>query len=402
MRRIPFWLPILLGFLQAVGPISTDMYLPAFPAIETSFHAQDGSAQYTLGTWVLGLAFGQLIQGSLADRFGRRLPLLAGTVLYTAGTAGCALSSSIAAMCAWRFVAAIGASASMVIPRAIVRDISEGHEAARLMSRLILVLGAAPILAPTLGGLVLQVATWRVIFWINAGYGALALLLAALALPDTLPRTGRIPIHPASMIARYLRIGGERGFITHVLMMSCYAFGLFAYLGGSPTVFIDHYHVSPGAYGLIFGGVSGMYIVCSQLNMKLVRRFDIDGTLRRVSSLYLGMALLLLALAIADAPVSAFIVVLALTHCLNGFLSPTATVGALRHHASQAGSASALMGMLQFTIGGMGGFVVGWITNGSAIPMAGLMLAGAIGAKLADFCRPVVAAPALLPLDQPL
>jgi DHA1 family bicyclomycin/chloramphenicol resistance-like MFS transporter len=388
MSRIPWWLPILLGFLQAVGPISTDMYLPAFPAMEASFHVPDGGAQITLGTWILGIALGQLAQGSLTDRFGRRAPLLVGTIVYTIGSAGCALSGSIPVMSGWRFVAAIGASASMVIPRAIVRDIAEGHEAARLMSRLILVLGAAPILAPTLGGLVLQVASWRAIFWINVLYGGIALLLSALKLPDTLPRAARIKIHPAAMLTRYALILRERGFLTHVLMMSFYAFSLFAYLGGSPTVFIDHYHYSPGQFAVVFGSVAGLYIACSQMNMRLVRRFNISGTLHRVSTLYLCAALILLMMAVFDVPPLIFAVMLALTHGLNGFLVPTATVGALRHHGTQAGSASALMGMMQFGIGAGGGFCVGLLANGTAVPMAGLMLCGAIIAKLCDTLRP--------------
>ncbi len=385
--RIPWWLPILLGFLQAVGPISTDMYLPAFPAIEASFHVPDGSAQITLGTWMLGIALGQLAQGPLTDRFGRRAPLLLGTIVYTVGAVGCALSGSIPVMAGWRFLAAIGASASMVIPRAIVRDITEGHEAARLMSRLVLVLGAAPILAPTLGGLVLQMASWRVIFWINAVYGALALLFSVLKLPDTLPRVERIKIHPAAMFLRYAVILRERGFRAHVTMMSFYAFSLFAYLGGSPTIFIKHYHYSPKQFGMVFGSVAVFYIICSQLNMRLVRRFDIDGTLHRVSTLYLCAALAVLAMAITDAPPLMFAVMLALTQGLNGFLIPTATVGALRHHGAQAGSASALMGMMQFGIGAGGGFCVGLLTNGTAVPMAGLMLGGAVIAKIADLLR---------------
>jgi DHA1 family bicyclomycin/chloramphenicol resistance-like MFS transporter len=388
MRKIPAWLPLLLGFLQAVGPVSTDMYLPAFPAIEASFHTGPGSAQVTLGTWFLGLAVGQLLQGTLADRFGRRGPLLIGTLVYTFGAAGCALSGSMGMMAAMRFLAAVGGSASMVIPRAIVRDISEGHEAAWLMSRLILVLGVAPILAPTLGGLLLQVTTWRAIFWITAGYGALALLLAAWKLPDTLAPTDRVRIRLANMLSRYIHIAGERGFSTHVLMMSFYSFALFAYLGGSPTVFIDHYHFSPRNYALVFGGVAAAYILCSQLNMKVVRRFDLDGTLTRVSWTYLVMAGLLLAAALMDAPPLVFIAILTLTHCQMGFLSPTATVGALRHHGAQAGSASALMGMIQFTIGACGGFLIGVFTTGTAVPMAALMFAGAAAAKLADLCRP--------------
>jgi len=388
MLPIPAWLPVLLGFLQAVGPLSTDMYLPAFPAMEASLHAQPGSAQITLGSWILGISAGQLIQGALADRFGRRSPLLVGTLIYTIGSIACALSGSIGIMSVWRFVAATGASASMVIPRAVVRDIAHGHDQARLMSRLILILGAAPILAPTLGGLVLQWSSWRGIFWINAGYGLLALLAAALKLPDTLPVADRMPLHPITMLHRYAHIFAERSFLTHALMMSFYTFALFAYLGGSPTVFIDHYHFSPTQYALAFGGIAAVYIVASQLNMKLVRRWDIDGTLSRVSSCYLILAAIMLLFAIIDVPAWAFMIVLAMTHCINGFLSPTATVGALRHHAARAGSASALMGTLQFFVGASGGFIVGWLTNGTAVPMAGLMACGAVAAKIADLCRP--------------
>ncbi len=386
--RIPGWLPILLGFLQAVGPLSTDMYLPAFPAIEASLHAPAGSAQITLGTWILGLSLGQLVQGALADRFGRRTPLLAGTLVYTLGAVGCALSPSIAVLSAWRFLAAFGASASMVIPRAIVRDVSEGHDAARLMSRLILVLGAAPILAPSLGGLVLQWSSWRAIFWINAGYGLAALLTASLWLPNTQARAQRTPIHAGAMLARYSHILTERNFLTHALMMSFYAFSLFAYLGGSPVVFEDHYHYTPGQFALVFGAIAATFIAASQLNMRVIRRFDLHGTLSRVSTLYLALASCVMLLALGDAPALWMGLFLALTQGLTGFLNPTATVGALRHHGAHAGSASAVLGTMQFFIGAGGGFLVGWLTTGTAVPMAGLILVGAVFGKVADLCRP--------------
>jgi DHA1 family bicyclomycin/chloramphenicol resistance-like MFS transporter len=164
----PRWLPLLLGYLQAVGPMSIDMYLPAFPAIEADYHAAQGAAQITLATWILGLSVGQLVQGSLADRFGRRVPLLLGTAIYTVASVGCAVAPSIAWLAFWRFVAAFGGSASMIVPRAVVRDVAEGQAAAHMMSRLILILGVAPVLAPSLGGLVLTFASWRVIFWIVA------------------------------------------------------------------------------------------------------------------------------------------------------------------------------------------------------------------------------------------
>jgi DHA1 family bicyclomycin/chloramphenicol resistance-like MFS transporter len=143
------WLPLLLGFLTAVGPISTDMYLPSFPALETALGAPVGSAQITLATWFGGLAVGQITQGTLSDRFGRRGPLLVGTLVYTLGSAACALSPNLFWLSVFRAATAIGASASMVIPRAMVRDLSDGMAAARLMSKLMLVMGVAPILAPS-------------------------------------------------------------------------------------------------------------------------------------------------------------------------------------------------------------------------------------------------------------
>ncbi len=384
----PAWLPLLLGFLQAVGPLSTDMYLPAFPAIEASFRVAPGSAEVTLGTWVLGLSVGQLVQGALSDRFGRRGPLLVGTLVYAFGSAGCALSGGIWSLSAWRFVAAFGASASMVVPRAIVRDVTEGHDSARLLSRLILVLGAAPILAPSLGGLVLQAASWRVIFWINFGYGVLALLAASAALPDTWPASRRVALHPVAMLGRYRHILTERRFLTHALMMSFYAFSLFAYLGGSPAVFIQHYRFTPGQYALAFGSVAASFILASQLNMRVIRRLDLDGTLSHASTLYLVLAGVVLVLAWQDSRALWLGLFLALTQGLTGFLNPTATVGALREHGAHAGSASAVLGTLQFAVGAGGGFWVGWLADGTAVPMAAIMFLGAVLAKLADLCRP--------------
>jgi DHA1 family bicyclomycin/chloramphenicol resistance-like MFS transporter len=385
---IPPFLPLLLGFLQAVGPISTDMYLPAFPAIEASFHTLPGSAQITLAVWLLSLAVGQLLQGALSDRFGRRAPLLIGTIVYIIGSVGCATCGGIPQMAAWRALTAIGASASMVIPRAIVRDITHGHASARLMSQLILVLGAAPILAPSLGGLVLRWANWRDIFWINAAYGVVALLAAFIKLPDTLALADHVPFHPISMLRRYAHVLTERSFATHGLMIAFYAFGVFAYLGGSPTIFIDHYHLSPAQFGLVFGGIAAGYILASQLNMRVVRRLGLDGTLSLASTLYLACATLLLALAVMDVPVAAFGLVLAATHCFNGILAPTATVGALRHHAAHAGSASAVLGTMQFGIGSTAGFIVGWLTDGTAVPMAALILFAGVAAKTCDLLRP--------------
>jgi DHA1 family bicyclomycin/chloramphenicol resistance-like MFS transporter len=396
--RFPRWLPLLLGFLQAVGPLSIDMYLPAFPTIERDFHAAPGAAQVTLATWILGLSVGQLALGALADRFGRRAPLLFGTAIYALASAGCALAPSMLWLAVWRFVAALGASASMIVPRAMVRDVADGHDAARLMARLLLILGAAPILAPSLGGLVLQFGQWREIFWIMAGYGGVGLALALWKLPDTLPHRARVQIHPASMLVRYRAILTERGFLTHTLVLAFVAFALFAYLGGMPTVFITIFHLTPGQFALVFGGVAASYILCSQLNVHLVHLLGLDCSLHVTTAAYV---VLIAALAILTSThhASPWVMagLLALAQGMMGFISPSATVGALSRHAGHAGSASAVMGTMQFLIGSSSGFLMAWLADGTARPMVGLMLAGAVAMKLADLARPSRIAVATVP-----
>ncbi len=388
-RSFPRWLPLLLGFLQAVGPVSADMYLPAFQVIDADLHAHAGAAQLTLATWVLGLAFGQLLQGALADCFGRRVPLLFGTCVYTLASAGCALAPSITWLAIWRFVGALGGSASMIVPRAVVRDVTEGHDAARLMSRLILILGVAPILAPSLGSVVLRFASWRGIFWIMTAYGGIGLLLTALFLPDTLARGRRVRLHIGTMLARYGHIVTERNFITHVLMLSCASFALFAYLSGSPTVFITYYHLAPSVYAVLFGAAACTYILFSQLNVFVTRRLGLDRTLHVASTLYLASALSVLACC-SEWHVNPFLLaaMIALTQGLNGFIWPTGTVGALAGHAAHAGSASAVMGTLQFLIASSSGFLLAYLSDGTPVPMASLMVAGGCAMKLADLCRP--------------
>src|ERR1700733_5891249 len=183
----PTWLPSLLGLFIAVGPAATDMYLPAFPAVEATFGTEPGTAQLTLATWFAGLAVGQITQGTLSDRFGRRIPLMVGFLVFTLATLGCALAPILTVLAIFRAVAAFGASAGMVIARAMVRDLSEGQAAAIMMSRLILVMGVAPILAPTVGGAILAFTHWRVIFWLLTLYGVVCIVRAWKVLPETLP-----------------------------------------------------------------------------------------------------------------------------------------------------------------------------------------------------------------------
>ncbi len=387
--RFPRWLPYLLGALQAVGPISVDMYLPAFPALEHDLHAALGSAQITLSSWILGLSVGQLAMGALADRFGRRVPLLAGLAVYVAATAACAIAPSMAWLAAWRFVAALGASSSMIVPRAVVRDLADGHDAARLMAQLILILGAAPILAPSLGGLVLQFGGWRDIFWIMAGFGACGFALALAFLPDTLPIGDRRPLHPIATARRYRTILTERGFLTHALIVAGVGFALFAYLGGMPALFMEHFHLSPGQFAVVFGMVAASYILGTQLNVYLTRALGLSRSLHVTTAGYVLLTAALVAVTLTHQGLPWVMGgLLMMGQGLIGFIAPTATVGALSNHSAHAGSASAVLGTMQFAIGSSSGLLMAWMANGSSLPMVGLMLAGAVGMKLADLCRP--------------
>ncbi len=387
-KTYPAWLPILLGFLTAVGPLSTDMYLPAFPSIEASFHTAPGTAQITLATWFTGLAIGQLTQGSLSDRYGRRGPLVAGTLLYTLCSAGCALSPNLASLAVLRFVTAFAASASMVIPRAVVRDLADGHEAARLMSRLILVMGAAPILAPSLGGLLLTFASWRLIFWFAAAYGAVCLVLVWLKLPDTLAERDRVRLGAAGLVQRYLHVGQDRIFLAYAAMGGCGMFGMFAYIGGSPTVLIGEVGLSPEHFGMLFGASAAFYVIASQINPFLLHRFGAGRILRGAVVSYVLAALTLFGCAVFHAGgIFGIVPPIMITLGSMGLIMPNSAVGALSRHAAQAGSASALMGTLQFCLAALAGGLVGILSDGTARPMASLMLLAAAGVVIADQFR---------------
>ena len=387
--RFPSWLPWLLGFLTAIGPASIDMYLPAFPSIEASLGAPAGGAQLTLASYFAGLAVGQLTQGTLSDRFGRRRPIMVGTIVYALASIGSALSPSIFWLSVFRAVSAFGAAAGTVIPRAMVRDLATGHKAAVMMSQLTLVLGVAPILAPSLGGLILIFANWRWIFWVLTAYAMLCCALVWFLLPDTLPPERRIRLNPVEQFSRYGTILRERVFLSHAAMGCFASLAFFSYLGGSSPVFIRGFHLSPSRYALIFGLCSMGLIANSQINARILPRFGPSRVLHTVGRVHLCATLILTVIAFSGTHVFLliFLPMFVAVSCM-GFLNPNAIVGALTHQSHNAGSASALMGTGQFLLGAVGGLLVGVFTDGTPRGMATLMLAGSIGLVIADLCRP--------------
>ncbi len=383
---------LLLGALSAVGPLSTDMYLPAFPTLDAAFGSGAGSAQITLAAWFAGLAVGQFTQGPFSDRLGRRLPLLVGMSIYTIGSAGCALSQSLWSFTAWRFVAALGGSAGMVIPRAVVRDVATGPQGARIMSQLMLVLGVVPILAPTLGGLVLSVASWRWIFWIATVYGVISITAVGACLPDTLPVAHRLRLPAIEVLQRYVTIVRDRSFLSNTFICGFSTFTIFAYLSGAPVAFERILHFSPAGFGVMFGINAACYILCTQINAHIVHRVGVGPLLDFGIWLLSAAAVVFLALSLtgiagAGRPVAFVSVPIAILMASMGFISPNAAMFALASHARHAGSASALLGTLQFSLGSVSGIAMGLLAANSLLPMAAVICCGAIGINLADASR---------------
>jgi len=384
----PTWLPWLLGLLTVIGPASIDMYLPAFGAIERSLGAPAGGAQITLASYFAGLAIGQMTQGTLSDRFGRRRPIIVGTLIYALASVGAALSPSIGWLAAFRALSAIGGAAGTIVPRAVVRDMATGPAAAVMMSQLMLVLGVAPILAPTLGSVVLAAASWRWIFWILAGYALLCCVLAGTVLPETLPPARRIALHPGQQLARYASILREPVFVTHAAMACCASFAFFSYLGGSSPVFIRGFQLSPLQFAMIFGLCSIGLIGSTQINARVVPRLGTSRVLRLGARAHLCATLLLAVVAFSGLHVFVLVLlpVFVAVSCM-GYLNPNIIVGALTHQGHNAGSASAVMGTGQFLLGAVGGLLVGRFTDGTPRGMAALMLTGSIGLVVTDWLR---------------
>jgi len=373
-QSLSFWMVALLGLITAIGPLSTDMYLPAFPEVEHDLGGGPGSAQFTLVAWFLGLAIGQFSQGPMSDRWGRRAPLVAGLLVFTVASAGCAVVTNYHLFCVCRFLAACGGSASAVIPRAIVRDVATGREGARLMAQLTLVFGVMPVLAPSLGSAVLNFGSWRWIFWFAAAYGVAGMAVSRWVLPDTLPVSMRRSLSPRAILWRYIDIAQEPVFLTNAIIASFASFVTFAYIGSAPIVFEQLLHFSPAQFGVFFGVNAASYIVGTQINARLVRRFGPALLLERAAIWAVCMGTLFVicvVMGIADLnhPLLICLFIVSITGAI-GFIGTNATVMSFTNHGMQAGSASALLGTMQFSIGASSNVLVGLLPHTSALPTA--------------------------------
>jgi DHA1 family bicyclomycin/chloramphenicol resistance-like MFS transporter len=364
---------LILAALVAFAPMSIDMYLPALPALERFFATDTASVQHTLASFFLGLAVGQLLYGPLADRYGRKPPLYAGLALYVAASAACALASGIDALIVLRFLQALSGCAGMVVARAVVRDLYDRQESARVFSILLMVMGIAPIVAPLAGGYLLQWLGWRSIFWALALFGVACLVAVKAGLPETIPRDlPRIPLSRA--FGNYGALLADRRFLGYALSGGFGQAGMFAYIAGSPFVFIDLYGLPAEHYGWVFGINAAGIIAFTQANRKLLLRHDPDRLLDFGNLAGLAMCVLLLAAAATNAAGFAGILVpLFFIVSMRGLTFPNASAGAMAPFPEKAGSASGLLGSVQFAIAAVAAAAVGALHDGSSVPMAAVV-----------------------------
>lgn len=379
---------LILGALSAFGPLAIDFYLPAFPAMAQAFATDEKHVQTTLAAYFLGLSIGQLAYGPVADRFGRRKPLMFGVTLFTLASLACAYAPNLDTLVLARFVQALGGCAGMVLSRAIVSDKCDPVASAKVFSQLMLVMGLAPILAPMLGGVLVNVAGWQSIFLALSLFSAGCLLAVGLGLPESLPE--HMPRQPLSgAVRQYLRLFADRVFLGHALTGGIAIAGMFAYIAGSPFVFIKLYGVPAEHYGWLFGTNAAGFILVAQVNARLLARRGPAFLLARAVWLYLAAGLVLLGVA-ALHPAQLWPLLVPLFICIAslGCIIPNASACAMSGQGARAGSASALMGCLQFSVAAGAAALVGLLHDGSAIPMALVIsLCGALVVSVALLTR---------------
>ncbi len=376
---------ITLGLLSAIGPFAIDMYLPALPAIGRSLQAGTGAVQMSLTAFFIALSLGQSVYGPLSDMIGRKAPLYLGLALFSIGSIGCALAPTIQVLIAFRFVQGIGACAGMVIPRAIVRDLHTGIDATRLMSLLMLVFSISPILAPLTGSFVIQLGGWRMVFWVVLAAAVVGCVILG-TVTETRAAADRANSSIRGVLAAYGLLLRDRNFLGLALIGAFGISSFFVYLSNSPFVLIEHYHLSPRLYSLCFSANAASFFAVAQLNAWLASRF---GLRRLVRGAVTGYAAVMLTLFVLFASgVDRLDVLAAFLFVGYGFLGcviPTTSVLALEEHGKIAGTASALIGTVQFVTGAILMVVVGSFLNGTALPMvAGITACAALALTLSQ------------------
>ncbi|TPP11847.1 multidrug effflux MFS transporter [Rhizobium glycinendophyticum] len=376
-------LAIALGAICALGPFATDMYVAAMPQMAEDLSATDASIQLSMMTYFAGFTLGQLFYGPVSDKTGRKPMIYLALVIFILASAGCVFSTSAPHLLIFRFLQGIGGSIGMVIATATIRDVHTGHAAARLMSRVVLVLGIAPVLAPLLGSFVLQIGDWRLIFALLGAMGVVVAVIAATLLPETRMAELRAKSRPSTALHWYARLLFTRSFIPYAGALALAQGGFFAYIAGSSFVLINVYGLSPMAYAIVFSLNAIGIGLGAQLAPRIAERIGVRGVVKLNATAYAGAGLLLLGLQLSGLAglipvcILLFVMVMAV-----GGIMPTCNILAMEAHGAISGTAAALMGALGFGAGALGSFAIGILDDGTALPLIAVMTACAVATAL--------------------
>jgi MFS transporter, DHA1 family, multidrug resistance protein len=374
----------IFGFLSAIAPLSIDIYLPALPMLRQALAADEAQTLFTLSAFFIGFGGGQLLFGPLSDRFGRRPILIVGLIVYVAASIACASAASMSAVIFWRFIQALGGSVVPTAVQAMVRDLYDRNQSARVLSLNMVVTASAPVMAPLIGGQLLLWFDWRGIFWVLVIFGVIS-LCAAFRLPETLAPSRRSEAHPVAMLLGYFQFLRSIRYVGYVACSAFYFCCLFAFIAGSPFVYIDYFGVPPQYYGFLFGvNMLGM-IATTFVNSRIVVRRGSDHLLRIacVIGALSGFALLFTGFAqvggIIGLAIPLFVVLSLLTMVASNAIS-----GALSVFPHRAGAAASLAGAIQFGSGALASAAVGWSANGTPRPLIAIICGCATAALLVN------------------
>jgi len=365
----PLFLAILSA-LMAFTSLSTDIYLPAMPLMAKELQ---GDIELTITGFLVGFALAQLVWGPISDAIGRRIPLFIGMLLFIIGSAGCALSTEIHQMVFWRVFQAFGACTGPMLARAMIRDLFARTRAAQMLSTLTIIMAIAPIVGPLAGGQIIQITSWHAIFWLLAGIGAL-MFLSLYFLPETLPTEKRTKASLPGAFRNYFALLRNRAFMRYTLCVTFFYVSAYAFITGSPFVYIRYYGIDPQYYGWLFAiNIVGLMGV-SFLNRRLVQRHPLDKLLKiAVTIAALAMVTLALAVKLQFGDIAAVIIPVFLFFSMNGIIAATSTAAALDAVPAIAGSASALIGSLQYGSGIISSLLLTWFRDGTPWTMAWIM-----------------------------
>lgn len=369
-----FELILILGLLTALGPFSIDMYLPGFSGIAKDLNTSVANVSLTLSSYFIGISAGQLLYGPLLDRFGRKKPLFIGTLVYILASLGCVFVADIDTFIGLRFIQAIGSCAATVASVSMVRDLFPVKDIPKVFSMLMLVVGLSPMLAPTIGGYVTEYYGWHTVFFILMCIGIVILVAAQIVLPNTYEPNVSISLKPKPIIAEFISIIKVPQFYTYAFAGAIAFSGLFVYVAASPILFMDIFEVGPKIYGWIFAFMSLSFIIASQLNSLLLRKFTseqmIFGAL--ISQSVISVVFLVLVMNDVLELYGTITMMFLFLACL-GISNPNTAGLTLAPFSRNAGSASALMGAIQLGLGAFASFLVGVFVKDSMVPMVVIM-----------------------------